>query len=566
MTSTLEITGHRDAYVIRVNIHNCEWDGTVCHNPVQFDDCRQGLDFKTNFCARDEPKCYFHALFATAPTLRLPKSQPPYTHVFDVQRPEPGDLAVFWGTFADGRNFPIGVWEVASFSDTHHPDFELCGRREGAVRFQSRTADWPTLDQRVRRSVGADMIRLLPASAVRTVLQRFEADHQAELERARQLGRNTDEARDVVSGLATIIGRLPEEHLQHAITFSEEDLEALGLVEDAPEPVITPLATEPLGQPRPRKYSFPPRLLADYRVGVEVSSLVVLAGPTGSGKTQLTKAYADDIGAEYELVSVRPDWRSNEDLLGYLPPFGDPYVATAFSHFVKRAADEWEDARNEERSAQAYHLCLDEMNLARPEYYLAEFLSKMELDGALRALQLYEGEERGFPTRLPLTPNLVVIGTVNNDDTTHSLSPKVLDRSVYLQIDSIDLEGWFARQAGVAAQFGPLLVEIDSILRGAGVRIGYRLAAQFVRWIEHAYVDQQPFEESVDAALTNLVLARVRVQRSEPGHQEMLGQLETFLSTQSTPDENRFPRSLEFVAGLRSRLERHEFVFGQFET
>jgi MoxR-like ATPase len=336
----------------------------------------------------------------------------------------------------------------------------------------------------------------------------------------------------------------------------------------AADPAAAAVA-EQTGQPDAEpNLPFPPDLVTEYAVAVHVSPLVILAGPSGAGKTRLTRDYAASIGAEYTLIAVRPDWRANEDLLGYLPPFEGGFVPHPFTTFVAAAEQAYRAARAAGRTPRAYHCCLDEMNLARPEYYLAEVLSKLELEPDDRVLHLYEATtERGYPKRLALPPNLVLIGTVNNDDTTYALSPKVLDRAVYLNIDSIDLGGWFARRAGPAAELaGPVLIELDGILREASFRVGYRVAAQVVRWIEEAVERGVDRNAGLDTALATMVLAKLRLQRSEPTHRQVLDRVRVYLETLAGPDENTMPRSLALVRRLSAGLDRREFVYGQFET
>lgn len=566
---------NRSAYVVRVNIHNNGWDGTICTRPTQHDDCRAKEDFKSGNCAAGRPICFFLSLFRhDEPSVRLIKSQDPYRKVFARQRPERGDIALFWGTYSDGRNFPVGLWEVHSFddeSDASH--YVVRGEPSTLVKFSPRTSDWATLDRQVSRAIGADMIRLLPADALYQVCSRWIADHDTELDRLQRLGMNTDDVRGALSGLQRLRGRLPEpqgEHLTHRPFADIRLAELVNLPSDvATEPPAPLLLREPetpvVGGARAHLAAFPESLVDDYRVALEVSPLVVLAGPTGSGKTRLTSAYAESVGAEYLLVPVRPDWRSNEDLLGYLPPFGEDFVATSFSQFVLTAAREWATSGT---NSKRYHVCLDEMNLARPEYYLAEVLSRMELDGNARQLQLYEAQsDRGFPRSILLPPNLSIIGTVNNDDTTHALSPKVLDRAVYLNLDVIDLEAWFAdRSEDLARWIGPHVVEIDARMAATGMRIGYRACRQVMHWVEHSMKYGNEGYAALDAALSTLVFTRLRVRRAEPRHTQMLDQLEAYLDKESADGGALFPRSTSAVRRLRERLERHEFAYGQFET
>ena len=83
---------------------------------------------------------------------------------------------------------------------------------------------------------------------------------------------------------------------------------------------------------RARGGFYSPMLVAQYQLALRESRLVVLAGPSGTGKTRLALEAAAELGALSCLVAVRPDWHANEDLLGYLPPFpGSRFSSTAAS-------------------------------------------------------------------------------------------------------------------------------------------------------------------------------------------------------------------------------------------
>lgn len=580
----------RSAYAIRVNIHNLNWNGQVCTSPVTHEDCRARIEFKSAYCAKGQRKCFFLSLFGTLPKLWLPRSQMPYQQIFEQQRPEPGDLAMFWGTYRDDVNVPVGIWQIEAFDDAEM-DFELRGNPDHAVRFAARVADPDVLAQRVSRSSGSDMIRLISPVNVPTILDRFVADHEQALGRLRDAGRDTDDVRRALEGLRSIAATLPAEpRFGNRIVLPSSLVDAVRKDAAGPSPATRETAVRPpstdaappvvlpsvpttvverdLAADAGMALPFPAGIVTEYAVAVRVSPLVILAGPSGAGKTRLTRDYAASIDAEYTLIAVRPDWRANEDLLGYLPPFEGDFIAYPFTTFVADAAAEWASAKAAGRSPRPYHCCLDEMNLARPEYYLAEVLSKLELEPEQRVLHLYEaGAPRGYPSRLVLPPNLVIIGTVNNDDTTHALSPKVLDRAIYLHVDSIDLRGWFEREPGPAAALaGPVLIELDGILRDASFRVGYRVARQVVRWVEESETHGIDRHAGLDSALATIVLAKLRLQRSEPAHRQVLDRVRVYLETFAGPDADLMPRSLALVRRLAAGLERREFVFGQFET
>jgi MoxR-like ATPase len=154
---------------------------------------------------------------------------------------------------------------------------------------------------------------------------------------------------------------------------------------------------------------------------------VILAGVSGTGKTWLAEAYARAAGAKLLVVPVAPNWTTNEDLLGYRNPLDQQYYDTDFSQFLRDAAQE-HGARGE--AAQRFHLVLDEMNLARVEYYFAKFLSAMEQRARADTARI----ELAPNDTVALPPNLYVTGTVNVDETTHAFAEKVYDRAQLIEL------------------------------------------------------------------------------------------------------------------------------------
>ena len=174
------------------------------------------------------------------------------------------------------------------------------------------------------------------------------------------------------------------------------------------------------------------RTLRRFHVSLKTRGFVILSGISGTGKTWLTEAYAEATGARYLLVPVAPNWTTNEDLLGYLNPLDGAYHDTPFSLFLRVAAREWAAATGAQRLAQRFLLTLDEMNLARVEYYFAKFLSAMEVRARHGAASL----ELGPDDDVALTPNLLFVGTVNIDETTHGFADKVFDRAQLIEMEA----------------------------------------------------------------------------------------------------------------------------------
>ena len=582
---------NRKIYVFRVNAHRQRWDGSVCANPTDHADCQAKTDFKAAFCAKGRRNCLHLNLFeANDPCIALPINDTPtgrsYAEVFDEQPPVRGDVALFWATYRDRANFPVGLWEIDRFTPGVSPgdNATLFGDPGSLIRFPERAFNWNSVDNRLTRQWGAEVLRMMEPGKFSLVLDEFIAE-------CHSLSTNVPVRPDILEikrseeRLAELRRLFPE--VGPGLTFRMQIPKILPIADHPPaEPKQSDIQTESNGdvpdevqlqladasEPADAAvglHRFPAELVKTYRLALRVRPLVILAGPSGVGKTQLVISVAEDVLARRQIISVRPDWRANEDLMGYLPPFGNEhFVPSSFSQFVLEAGEEFAQARAEGTEPIPYHLCLDEMNLARPEYYMAEFLSKMEMPATERYLQLYEGEaDRGFPRRLWIPPNLRIIGTVNNDETTFPLSPKVLDRSIYMVIDEVDLATWFDSTHSTMTPHvrGPLL-ELGKILRPLDICVGYRLADQFLTWVDEDVATGTSFETAFDSALAMLILSKLRLQRSNPAHSDGLRHLIAFLEGFGSPEEDLMQRSISRISALQEELERSEFAFGQLGT
>ena len=164
----------------------------------------------------------------------------------------------------------------------------------------------------------------------------------------------------------------------------------------------------------------------------EVSPLTVLAGISGTGKTQLPRAYAEAMGMVLLVVPVQPRWDSPIDLVGSYDYMHGRYQATELARLLWNFDQGRRNRSEDERMAM---VLLDEMNLARTEYYFSDFLSRLELrraDGpspeAMIELDIPHGKDQQ-PERIYPSERIVWVGTMNEDESTQTLSDKVIDRS-----------------------------------------------------------------------------------------------------------------------------------------
>lgn len=162
-----------------------------------------------------------------------------------------------------------------------------------------------------------------------------------------------------------------------------------------------------------------------------VSKILVLQGMSGTGKTSLPVAWGKFTGVQTTVVPVQPMWKERSDLIGYFNEFTGKFNESMILEKLYEA----------NKTDKIFLIVLDEVNIARVEYYFAEFLSLLELPTVEeRILEVTSSISRKDPKdlkngKLILNDNVYFIGTANNDDSTFAISDKVYDRSMVLNLD-----------------------------------------------------------------------------------------------------------------------------------
>ena len=190
----------------------------------------------------------------------------------------------------------------------------------------------------------------------------------------------------------------------------------------------------------------------------ESSPLVVLAGVSGTGKSELPRRYSEAMGLNFLNMAVQPRWDSPQDLFGFYDYLERKFRPTELTRaliqmdeFGKKGERGWNPPSEFAKSSCSNGLLLvllDEMNLARVEYYFSEFLSRLE---TRRGIDIHDAEQRkqaeivlevagrqsgDLPMHLFVGKNVFFVGTMNEDETTQSLSDKVIDRANVLRFGS----------------------------------------------------------------------------------------------------------------------------------
>lgn len=181
-------------------------------------------------------------------------------------------------------------------------------------------------------------------------------------------------------------------------------------------------------------FQFPRRILYAFHTALKIadwSMITVLAGVSGTGKSELPHLYARFGGLNFISVPVQPNWDSQESMLGFFNSIDNKFDAQPLLRFLAQCSSK---DQGMERSLNI--VLLDEMNLAHVEHYFAEFLSKLELrrdydDAHIPSIDINIGAGME-PYKLRLTRNILWTGTMNQDETTKSLSDKVIDRGLVI--------------------------------------------------------------------------------------------------------------------------------------
>ncbi|MFP4121022.1 MAG: McrB family protein [Coleofasciculus sp.] len=305
-----------------------------------------------------------------------------------------------------------------------------------------------------------------------------------------------------------------------------------------------PLFTEICQSVRDQGLRISQSTLRRYHLALKSRKFVILSGISGTGKTWLTKAYANAVEAEYLLVPVAPNWMTNEDLLGYLSPLDNKYHDTDFSTFLEKAEEEYQQAQVEKRTPKPYHLVLDEMNLARVEYYFAKFLSVMEVRMREGVAQIKLAPDK----QVLLTPNLYFIGTVNVDETTHSFADKVYDRAQLIELEA-PRQDLYEHLGDVP--YREILMKIwDEVHTIAP--FAFRVLDEIKTYVEEAEALDVSWQDALDEQLLQKILPKFK------GTDDRVGKaLKAFVNI---ADEKGFTLSHEKATKMLETFNQHGFT------
>lgn len=390
-------------------------------------------------------------------------------------------------------------------------------------------------------------------------------------------------------------------------------------------------------------------VIEDFFALIMSNDLIILAGDSGAGKTNLVKSFAEAVGAESIIIPVKPNWTSSEDLLGYYNPLEKKYIKTPFLEALLKAND---------NPNKMYFICLDEMNLARVEYYFADFLSLLEERNHAPKIHLYSDDESthlleevkiflqlidkikedapqkdleyfidflkdeeinekihklcGFSDResllnyhgklrrmlsdcintsssISLPKNVRFIGAINIDETTHYLSPKILDRAHIIKFQNPLLQNFTAIQREVEGSEHldrniPIKLEVDQfgtraeypmfnesspvseflieIAKEYLIKLGIEFGFRAVRQAENYAIQMEKFDATTPQIIDKIILHKVLPKMMFEGEDKVGDSskkeiLKLFLQALQL-QESQFPETDNCISSLEELIESSE--------
>ena len=341
-----------------------------------------------------------------------------------------------------------------------------------------------------------------------------------------------------------------------------------------------------------RGFTYTDELVENFYLSLKAKPFVILAGTSGTGKTRLVRLFAEAIGAGYHLVPVRPDWSDGSDLFGHNDLSGTFHPGPVCEAFDDAIAN----------PDKPVFLCLDEMNLARVEYYLSDFLSVIESrewNGKLVSTAKIAQYQGGIPA------NLYVVGTVNMDEPTFPFSKKVLDRANTIEFNHVDLvpdmttahadtAALTLPNAFLATEYLTLatdcaeeadfvedaceeLQQFNEILSKANAHVGYRVRDEICFYLlNNKAADLLPRDAAMDNEIMQKILPRIQGSASSvkamlcelfkkcaPDYTNKTGDTDAEKMDKVLDEQQAactYPRSAEKIAMMVRRFEEDGFT------
>ncbi|QHN08080.1 DUF3578 domain-containing protein [Methanothermobacter sp. THM-2] len=325
-----------------------------------------------------------------------------------------------------------------------------------------------------------------------------------------------------------------------------------------------------------RGYHFKPELIENFLLSLKVKPFVILTGNSGTGKTKIAQLYGQYISTperkRYLIVPVGANWTEKRHIFGYLNIMTGKYQSTPALDFIRKASKDPENP---------YILILDEMNLSHVERYFSDFLSALESG---EPVPLHDDPDCDFHSEITLPENLLVVGTVNVDETTYMFSPKVLDRANTIEFETLNPREYLLEEGEPGEPAGDLEFLEDPLnhdasdpgdlggirdelvrelsffhekLQRAGFDFGFRVTMEVLEFMRAAWVYEgkpakwENWERYLDAQIKQKILPKIH------GPERLL---KDTLNELKDHCEGRFPDSHDKLGEMVETLRIQRYV------
>jgi predicted cupin superfamily sugar epimerase len=547
-----------------INSHRSNWDGSICKNAETWS-CSAKQQFRTDYCQQGDPRCYHIHIF---------EQENPYCLIDDLgigwlldPYPEAlnNQILLFWGKrFQEPRgisdintrpkDYVFGAYRVRSVSPQKINEFKTLWKIEpypdGWTRFQQPY----TLTVYYKSIIGGVYLKEVNRVAVENMFEKAAEQARSphpnwtnteDAERFAHFHVNLHDWFEVARNNAEL---LQKQNTMRSVSYRStpsaninkspfDGLKNLELKKTPPLPIKTQATTKNSTTIYPliEKESIKDKIKKNYSkenlyalMAVSLTkNILIITGHPGVGKSSLAIDLIDDSERQL-IVPVGSTWRGREDLLGYLNPISNEFEPTEFTRFLVKAESAWR--KNDKRT---YMVIFEEFNLSQPEYWFADILVRSQYpDDAEqpRMIELGGKSIRGITTngsKIFISPALRFIATINNDHTTLSLSPRVLDRASIIELDLEPRATLQRSKLELEEQQIMSIEELDVLLKYKNAMFSLRAAESLKRCLENLQLlNMNSAWDALDIVLLQQVLTKVKLMVGDPANDSLMQGLE----------------------------------------
>jgi hypothetical protein len=550
-----------------INSHRRGWDGSICKNAETWN-CSAKQQFRTDYCQQGDPRCYHIHIFEEAnpycliDDLGIGWLLEPYPDALNNQ------ILLFWGKrFQEPRgisdinmrpkDYVFGAYRVKSVSPQKINEFKTLWKIEPYLDGWTRFQQPYILTVYYKSIIGGVYLKEVNRVAVENMFEkaaeqassphpnwtmpqdaeRFENFH-AHLQEWFEIAR--DDALTIQQTMVHTysVNRSPTAVIPLRGPF--EGLKNLDIKKPITTTVITtnkPIKNGTLSPTYPIiekeatkekiKTIYSKEVLDAVMAASFTKNILILTGSPGVGKSSLAIDLIDDYERKL-IVSVGSTWRGREDLLGYVNPISNEFEPTDFTRFLCKAETAWR--KNDKRT---YVVIFEEFNLSQPEYWFADILVRSqypEEQEKLRMIELGGKSIRGVSnntSKVLVSPALRFIATINNDHTTLSLSPRVLDRTSIVELSLEPRTTLDRAKLDLEEKQIMSIEELDALLKYKNAMFSLRAAESLKRCLDNMQtLDMNSTWDALDIVLIQQVLTKVRLMVGDPGNDSLMQGLE----------------------------------------